>query len=282
VSGVVLLWLLLFLCFFFFFDVVPVDEVSEPEPWEALVELPEPEPEPEPELPWLPLWPLVLPLPLLWLALPPLLPLWPLPDPLPDPPLPPDCAMAMAPQKRIVHTNFESFDIKLLLVLVSDACGKRLTSYLVEMAQGGVCDSDYWRENLGFHRGDTGGGENSRARNLTTDSRWWHWYRRRWLATRLSYRCLCGSGADPSGPIWLLMKAQPNVRTSRDDNSLGQRYSRNRLNNGRLRYGKSVYDRGSGKQGTLPRVNTGSTIWKSEDRSAKDPKAKTQRLEAKG
>ena len=118
--------------------------MSEPEPWEALVELPEPEP--EPELPWLPLWPLVLPLPLLWLALPPLLPLWPLPDPLPDPPLPPDCAMAMAPQKRMVQTNFESFVIKLLLVLVSDACGKRLTSYLARMAQGGVCGSGYWRE----------------------------------------------------------------------------------------------------------------------------------------
>ena len=27
------------------------------------------------------------------------------------------------------------------------------------------------------------------------------------------------SGADPSGPIWLLKKWQPNIRTSRDDDS---------------------------------------------------------------
>jgi hypothetical protein len=157
---------LVFLCFFFFFDVVPVDEVSEPEPWEALVELPEPEEPPEPdcpELPWLPLWPLVLPLPLLWLPLPPLLPLWP----LPDPPLPPDCAMAMAPQKRIVQTNFESFDIKLLLVLVCDACWNRLKSCLGAVAQGGVCESGCWRKPKcsARRRGDT---ENSK--NLTTDS----------------------------------------------------------------------------------------------------------------
>jgi hypothetical protein len=31
-----------------------------------------------------------------------------------------------------------------------------------------------------------------------------------------------GSGADPSGPIWLLKKMQPNLRTSRDGNYQGR------------------------------------------------------------
>jgi hypothetical protein len=30
-----------------------------------------------------------------------------------------------------------------------------------------------------------------------------------------------GSGADPSGPIWLLKEAQPNLRTFRDGTLLG-------------------------------------------------------------
>ena len=67
----------------------------------------------------------------------------------------------------MVQTNFESFDIKLLLVLVSDACWKRLTSYLARMAQGGVWDSGYWQENPKFTAETRRRGEN--RENLAAD-----------------------------------------------------------------------------------------------------------------
>jgi hypothetical protein len=42
-----------------------------------------------------------------------------------------------------------------------------------------------------------------------------------------------GSGADPSGPIWLLKKTQPNLRTSRDGNYQGKYiFGRHTLNPG--------------------------------------------------
>jgi len=43
---------------------------------------------------------------------------------------------------------------------------------------------------------------------------------------KMYFRFRDGGRAGPSGPIWLLKKAQPNLRTSRDDNSQVGAFSR--------------------------------------------------------